>query len=191
MGRKRKEVVEVAVEHITTTHNIKSSNTCSNCPYRIYCDDNEKVELGVGNIYSNMMFILPSYDTKAKIGYNTILSLLSEIYKEVTGNDLFENAYITRLVKCNKNSEHDLYTSSVDYCRIYLKYEFVKLRPNKVVFFGDTYDLFTKGNGISNIVDITTNHRAKVEKAYNPAVLYYDNEELKDKLINRLKEILL
>lgn len=173
-------------EHMKTSINIKSSNVCRSCPYRMYVDNDEVVTLGTGNIHSNFIFILPTYDTIDKFGYSNLLSMLSMLYEEITGKNLFDDVYITRLVKCSKNNEHNIYNSAISPCSHYLTYELNRLTAKHVVFFGSAYEDYentkdTVGMYIAN---------KQVHKVYSPGILYYNNPNLKDKLIKDLTFIL-
>ena len=73
--RRKKKDVELPVEHMSTNLFISICEVCSKCPCRIYADEDDKIILGVGNIYADTVVILPSYDVKAGIGYPTILKI--------------------------------------------------------------------------------------------------------------------
>ena len=172
------------IEHIKTKYSIKGGAICSKCPFKLYTK-NDTVSFGIGNIYSNFIFILPSYDINAKIGYNTILSILQEQYKEITNEELFEKVYVTRIVKCYENTAYSIIDDSIKHCNIFLQYELSKLKAKNVVFFGNTYDYIVSLNNptINTILHYKTSH-----KVYSPAVMYYDHYENQQTFIKQLKE---
>lgn len=172
--------------HIHTGIKIYQSITCSNCPYRLYHNEKDTVTMGIGNINSNFIFVLPTYDTRAKVGSETTLTLLIKAYNEITGKDIFEEIYITRLVKCYKNVDHNLYKLSITPCSNYLVYEFNRLMGKNVVFFGSTYEDY-----INNSDTVGLNIPLKnIYKIYSPDVLFYDNPLIKDKFITNLTSII-
>ena len=83
--RKNKEV-ELAVEHYSTMLYIHKANVCANCPLKLYAEKDDKIILGTGNIMTNTIMILPSYDVKAGIGYPTMLKIIQDAYKDIKGS---------------------------------------------------------------------------------------------------------
>jgi len=186
VGKGKKEVQGLHMEHMNTKIIIKNHNTCATCPYRIYAKDNETVTLGIGNINSDFIFILPTYDFKAKIGYDSILELLSVEYEKAMGKSVFDDAYITRLVKCHKSTTHNLYESCITNCSTFLFYELNKLDARNVVFFGSAYDDYiSKANIVGHNIPIK-----KVFKSHSPGVLYYNNLSLTTKFFTNLNNII-
>lgn len=185
MGRRKKEVV-VAVKHIDTNIKINTNSVCEVCPYRIFADNDERVTLGVGNIQSNFVFVLPTYDIKSHNHYSGLISQLKEIYKDITGKELFENIYTTRLVKCSNKNEHNIYSTAIAPCSSYFSYEMNNLPAKHIVFFGSTYEDY---NNNKDTVALYLNNKY-VYKVYSPGVIYYDNDTLKTKLYNDLRSIL-
>lgn len=181
---RRKQTV-LAFEHIATKISIKTANACSVCPHKIYCDEGDTVTMGIGNIHSNFIFILPTYDIKTKLGYNNILSLLADAYNKIKGKSLFEDIYVTRLVKCSQHNAHNIYNSSIAPCSNYLSYEINKLYGKHIVFFGSSYEDYNANGGVK----IYTHNRF-IHKLYSPAVLYYDNPVIKKKFLDDLSVIL-
>lgn len=184
--KETKKQVEMAYEHIKTNIDIKCSKTCQNCPYRMYAKDNDKVTFGTGSIFSNVIFVLPTYDVKSKIGYDSIISLLADAYKVEMGNSMFDEVYITRLVKCSNFSHHDLYQSAISPCSEFLIYELTRLHAKHVVFFGSAYDDYIANN---DTVGMYIPNKI-IHKAYSPAVLYYDNPVTRNNLFNQIKSVI-
>lgn len=182
MGTRRKK--EIAIKHLETNLYIQKFNNCKDCPCRIYAKEDEKIMLGVGNICTDIIFVLPTYDINAKIGYKTLLTLLQNVYKDITTLELLENTYVTRVIKCYKVTDFNLHDKALTCCINHLVYELCKLKPKKVVFIGDQF--YHLADYLSNITKIDINN---FYKTYNIGVLYYDNE-YKDKFIEQLKEIL-
>lgn len=175
----------ITIPHIETKIKIKDTNYCGKCPYRIYAKDGECVTLGVGTIYSNFIFVLPTYDTKAKIGYDTLLTLLFDAYKLITGQNMYEEVYVTRLVKCDNNTGHSIYYSAIGPCSQYLRYEVEKINAKHIIFCGSAYTDYINS---SDVVGTVILNKA-VYDVFSPAVMLYDGKN-KDKFINDLGLIL-
>ena len=179
------KIKELAVEHLTTSLNIKSFNGCSECPIRLYVKDDECITFGVGNICSTIIIVLPNYDIKAKIGYTTIFKILNDEYNKIYNRDIIEDCYITRLIKCYNKTQFDMNDIAIKQCFVHLYYEICKLNPNKIIFCGNTYDKYinaAKGYR-NNLVG------RNIINMYNPAVMFYDNVSIKNKFIEQLKQI--
>lgn len=180
--RKRKQDIEIAIEHMTTSHAIKSSYMCSECPYRIFCEDDDKVTFGTGNIYGEYIFVLPTYDSKAKANYITIVSKLIDVYKDITGRDILQDGYVTRIVKCHTVTSHDLYDAGAKACIKYLHYEFTKIHAPKVIFFGSAYTDFVE----YKTSEMVYNNKRAFE-VYSPGIFFYeDNAKMVDKFTTDL-----
>lgn len=183
MGTKRKKDI---IEHIKTMFVINQFSKCEHCPLRIYAKENETITYGVGNINSNIIIVLPTYDANADKDYNTILKLLLDTYKEHIGRNLLEDAYITRIVKCYKNSPYNLINSAIHYCIYHTSYEIFRINAKHVIFAGDTVkkyiDAFHSSNNISTFGKTSYT-------MYSPAVMFYDNETIKNNFIEQLKYI--
>lgn len=182
MGTKRKKDV---IEHRKTQLFINQFTKCKNCPLRIYAKKDETIIYGIGNIHSNVIIVLPTYDANANKDYNTILKLLLDTYKEHIGRDLLEDAYVTRIVKCYKNSSYNLIDSAIPYCVYHTSYEIVKLNAKNIIFAGNTKNYLDDFHLKYNI-----NIPNKISyNMYSPAVMYYDNDTVKNTFIKQLKFI--
>lgn len=168
---------ELAVEHYTTNLNINSANVCAKCPLRIYADEDDKIILGVGNIITDTILVLPSYDVKAKIGYTTMLKILQEAYKCITGIELLEDTYVTRAIKCFNKTDFNLEVIAIKSCITNLLYEIGRITPRKIIIFDRRLHDFTYNN-------IT------IKTVISPGVMYYDNDNLKEIFMEQLKEAL-
>ena len=181
-SKRKKDIIE----HSKTMFVINQFSKCEHCPLRIYAKENETITYGVGNINSNIIIVLPTYDANADKDYNTILKLLLDTYKEHIGRNLLEDAYITRIVKCYKNSPYNLIDSAIPYCIHHVSYEIIKHQGKYVVFMGGTkthIDLYHAKHNIHLY------HKCAVT-TYSPAVMYYDNRPtIKDNFIKQLKWI--
>lgn len=181
-----KEIIGIPYDHIHTTKKINDSIICKSCPYKIYSNKTDTVTMGIGNIFSNFIFVVPTYDSKSKVGNETTLTKLISIYHEITGKELLEQIYVTRLVKCYKTVDHNLYNQSVTPCSNYLMYEFGRLQGKHVIMFGTTYSDY-----ISNCDVVGLNIPNKIiHKCYSPDVLFYDNDTIKQRFIDTLSNIL-
>lgn len=179
--RKNKEV-KLAVEHYSTKLYIHKANICANCPLKLYAEQEDKIILGTGNIMTDTIMILPSYDVKAKIGYSTILKIIQDIYREIKGKDILEECYITRSIKCLNKTDFNLEKDAIKSCITNLFYEVSRIAPRKVIIFDKKlYDF-----GLYNC------NRGKfiVKTVISPGVMYYDNQKLKDIFMKQLNEAL-
>jgi len=172
--------------HIESKINIKLSSNCITCPYRIYADEAEIVTLGIGNIHSNFIFVLPTYDTKTTMGYDNLLDLLCKSYNDIKSLDLLEEVYVTRLVKCSKNTEYNLYGSAIHSCSKYLIYELNRLSAKNIVFFGTAYNDYINNNDTAGTFIPNKN----IFSSYSPGILLHDNEITKVHFIQHLSNIL-
>lgn len=186
MLRKINKKTKVIVEHTPTKIAIKRSDVCEECPYRIYADEKDVVKLGIGNIYSNFIFVLPQYDVNASIDDETVLKKLDKFYKKITGKPMLENAYVTRLVKCCNKSNNELYNSAVKPCKYFLQYEIIKLGGKNIVFFGDTYhDYITSSDTVGNNIP-----NKNIYSCMSAGVLFYDNQDVINAFEKQLLDIL-
>lgn len=179
--RKNKEV-ELAVEHYSTMLYIHKANVCANCPLKLYAEKDDKIILGTGNIMTNTIMILPSYDVKAGIGYPTMLKIIQDAYKDIKGMELLEECYVTRSIKCLNKTDFNLEKDAINSCITNLFYEVSRITPKKVIIFDkQLYDF-----GLYNC------NRGKfvVKTCISPGVMYYDNQKLKDIFMKQLNEAL-
>lgn len=183
MGTKHKnKEVELAVEHYSTTLYIHKADICVNCPLKLYAEQEDKIILGTGNIMTDTIMILPSYDVKAGIGYPTILKIIQDIYREIKGKDILEECYITRSIKCLNKTDFNLEKDAIKSCIANLFYEVSRITPRKIIIFDkELYDF-----GLYNC------NRGKfiVKTVISPGVMYYDNQKLKDIFMKQLNEAL-
>ena len=168
----------LTVEHIKSKLNINSVKCCSKCPIRVYAKEDETIIFGVGNIITDTIMVLPSYDVNAKIGYTTILKILQDVYKDIKGTELLEDCYVTRTIKCLNKTDFNLEKDAIKSCIYNLSYEICRIHPRKIIVFDRAADDYIKPSIFS------------VKRVYNPGVMYYDNQKLKDIFINQLKEAL-
>ena len=161
--------------------NEQANHTCSMCPARLYEPVNRKVVFGIGNTCAKVMFILPNYDITTKSKYKTLLDVLAKAYEKVTGFNMFEQVYTTRLIKCYTNSNYDIIKACTNFCISYLYTEIKVVRPENVVFFGNTYENYIKGGGkpFTNVIE-----------CISPGVLFYDNEDTIKVFYEQLAEAL-
>lgn len=178
--RRKKKDVELPVEHMSTNLFISICEVCSKCPCRIYADEDDKIILGVGNIYTDTVVILPSYDVKAGIGYSTILKIMQDAYKDIVGKELLEDCYVTRTIKCFNKTDFNLEKVAVKSCFTNLIYEVSRIKPKKVIILDkQIYDfgLYSCNRG-----------KFAVKTVISPGVMYYDNQNLKDIFMKQLTE---
>lgn len=180
MGIKRKIKNELNIQHYNSILNIKTHYDCTNCPLKLYANENDTVVFGVGNIMSNIMLVLPSYDTKANIDYYTILNILQDVYKQLKGNNILEDCYITRSIKCFNKTDFNLEKDAIKSCMNYLIYECYRLKPNKIIIFDKNLYDFGLYNNIRGVFNVKT--------VISPGVMYYDNQKLKNIFMKQLNE---
>lgn len=179
--RKNKEV-ELAVEHYSTMLYIYKANVCVNCPLKLYAEKDDKIILGTGNIMTNTIMILPSYDVKAGIGYPTMLKIIQDAYKDIKGMELLEECYVTRSIKCLNKTDFNLEKDAIKSCITNLFYEVSRITPKKVIIFDkQLYDF-----GLYNC----NQGKFVVKTCISPGVMYYDNQKLKDIFMKQLNEAL-
>lgn len=180
MGTRRKKEVELAVEHYSTKLYVKLAQCCSQCPLKLYAEEDDKIILGTGNIMTDTIMILPSYDVKAGIGYSTILKILQDAYKDITGMELLEDYYVTRSIKCLNKTDFNLEKDAIKSCIKNLSYEISRIRPRKIIIFDKfLYDFIS-----ANYTIIFP----KIYQVVSPGVMYYDNDNLKNVFMKQLKE---
>lgn len=180
--KRRNKEVELAVEHYSTMLYIHKADICANCPLKLYAEQEDKIILGTGNIMTDTIMILPSYDVKAGIGYPTMLKIIQDIYKEIKGKDILEECYITRSIKCLNKTDFNLEKDAIKSCITNLFYEVGRITPRKLIIFDkQLYDF-----GLYNC------NRGKfvVKTVISPGVMYYDNQNLKDIFMKQLNEAL-
>ena len=173
------------IKHINTNINIKHSLVCRLCPFKIYAEPNDTVEFGVGNMFSNFIFVIPSYNTKTNKEI-TSLNAISKIYRDITGKNILEEIYVTRYVKCYKNTQHALINHAANSCVKYLTYEVTKLSAKNIIFFGDTYRYYENNNDLIQF-DL---YNKNIFNVYSPNIIMFDNDVAKDKLYETLTHIL-
>lgn len=183
MGIKRKnKEVELAVEHYSTMLYIHKANICVNCPLKLYAEQEDKIILGTGNIMTDTIMILPSYDVKAGIGYPTMLKIIQDIYKDIKGKDVLEECYITRSIKCLNKTDFNLEKDAIKSCIINLFYEVSRITPRKLIIFDkELYDFSLYNCNRDKFI---------VKTVISPGVMYYDNQKLKDIFMKQLNEAL-
>ncbi len=173
---------QLAVEHYKTMLTISKVHLCANCPLKLYAEKTDTIILGTGNIMTDTMIILPSYDVKANIGYNTILNIIQDKYREIKGTELLEDCYVTRSVKCLNNTDFNLEKDAIKSCITNLFYEVARIKPRKVIIFDKqiyNFGLYECNRG-----------RFDVKTVISPGVMYYDNQNLKDIFMKQLTEAL-
>ena len=184
MGRKGKvKEEELAVEHIISKINIQKAKCCQYCPLRLYTGKEDKIIFGVGNIITDTIMILPSYDTQAKIGYNTILKIVEDAYKNITGKELLEEVYVTRAVKCFKRTDFNLEKEAIKSCFSNLFYEIGRITPIKIIIFDKLC--------YNTLFNYNDNGLIQIKSVIGPGVMYYDNDALKKVFIDEFKRALI
>ena len=134
MGIKRKNKnIKLSVEHYSSQLFINKIDICSNCPLKLYSKENDTIVFGTGNRVTNTMIILPSYDIKADVNYNTILKITRDTYKDITNKELLEDCYVTRAIKCVNKTDFNLEKEAIKNCICNLYYELSRIKPNKLI----------------------------------------------------------
>lgn len=182
MGTRRIDKEELSAEHYKTTLCINKVRICSNCPLKLYSKKNDNIVLCIGNIVTDTMLVLPSYDTNAKIGYNTILNITQNVYKDIKGTELLEDCYVTRSIKCVNKTDFNLEKDAIKSCFTNLLYEISRITPRKIIIFDKLLADFDLDNYFGNKIVIKT--------VISPGVMYYDNQHLKDVFVQQLTESL-
>lgn len=140
MGIRRKtKNIKLSVEHYSSQLFINKIDICSNCPLKLYSKENDTIVFGTGNRVTNTMIILPSYDIKADINYNTILKIVRDTYKDITDKELLEDCYVTRAIKCVNKTDFNLEKEAIKNCICNLYYELSRIKPNKLIILINNY----------------------------------------------------
>lgn len=183
MGTKRKnKEVELAVEHYSTMLYVCKADICSRCPLKLYAKEDDKIIFGTGNIMTDTIMILPSYDVKAGIGYPTMLKILQDAYRDIKGMELLEECYVTRSVKCLNKTDFNLEKDAIKSCIKNLSYEISRIHPKKIIIFDKfLYDFIS-----ANYTIIFP----KIYQVVSPGVMYYDNQNLKYVFMKQLNKAL-
>lgn len=180
--KRRNKEVELAVEHYSTKLYVCKADICSNCPLKLYAEKDDKIIFGTGNIMTDIIMILPSYDVKAGIGYPTMLKILQDAYRDIKGMELLEECYVTRGIKCLNKTDFNLEKDAIKSCITNLSYEICRIRPRKIIIFDKfLYDF------ISAYYTIIF---PKIYQVVSPGVMYYDNQNLKYVFMKQLNEAL-
>lgn len=161
------------LEHYETTLCISRIRLCANCPLKLYAKKNENIVLGIGNVVTDTIMILPSYDVKAKIGYRTMLNVIQDVYRELTSRDVLEDYYITRSIKCLNKTDFNLEKDAIKYCISNLFWEIGRIAPSKLIIFD------------KQLYDFNYNSQISIKTVMSPGVMYYDNQKLKDVFIKQ------
>lgn len=174
---------EIAIEHYSTQLFIRKADVCSQCPLKLYANEDDKIILGTGNIITNTIMVLPSYDVKAGIGYTTMLKITQDTYKDIVGRELLEDVYVTRSIKCLNKTDFNLDKDAIKSCITNLFYEISRITPHKVIIFDkQLYNFGLYRCVIGKFV---------VKTCISPGVMYYDNQNLKDIFIKQFKEAII
>lgn len=156
--------------HLRTNLLIDKLRVCDNCPLKLYNKKDNTVIYGIGNIQANIIIIVKSYNVyKSK----ELLIKLNNIWKEITGNNILEDVYITRLIKCYNNTDLNLDKDAINYCKGFVCHEICRILPTKVIVFGN----------YSDYIDVLP-RGIKLYETYDIGILYYDNVTV----INKFKE---
>lgn len=146
---------------------LHDSKRCLECPCRVYHSEKDKVILGTGNVlYAKRIFILPNYDIRANKRFETLIDILADVYKEVTGEDIVDNNYITREIKCYTRSQYDITELAREYCSGYIEYEIGRIKPKAVICCGDVRD--------NPAVVEAADKGLRVLYAYSPGCKFYN-----------------
>lgn len=173
---------KVEVEHYKTSLYIKDVIVCSKCPLKLYAKKDDKIIFGTGNISTDTVIILPSYDIKAKIGYDTILNILRKIYKNIKGTELLEDYYVTRSIKCLNKTDFNLEKDAIKCCINNLLYEIGCIKPKKLIVFDrQLYGFDFYNYNLGNFI---------IKTVISPGVMYYNGQTLKNIFIKQLNDAL-
>lgn len=173
---------DLEVEHYETSLYIKDVLICSKCPLKLYAKKDDKIIFGTGNISTDTIVILPSYDIKAKIGYNTILNIVRKVYTDIKGTELLEDYYVTRSIKCLNKTDFNFEKDAIKYCINNLLYEIGCIKPKKLIIFDKQLYGFDFYN--YNLGNFT------IKTVVSPGVMYYNNQTLKDVFVKQLTDAL-
>lgn len=165
--------------------NINNCAYCEGCPTRILSKEGDFHE-NIGNITSQVLFVLPRYDEEA-------IKDLKEIYSLATGKPFEENCNLTYAVRCTPRSTYATYNNAINYCRgIFYNY-FIKHPCKHVFVIGDSWKLFHTDYPNIEHYTMTLNDTYCYLHFYNSlGIKYYDNtrfEAVKDRIIQDIRTL--
>lgn len=155
------------ITHIIGNKKICNSSICIGCPSKLYVKDDEVITYGFGNFYSNKIIVLPSYSLHEKGDYISNATIL----KNILGDKLFEEYYITRDTKCYNVSDYSIKDAALKHCSAILSNELYKFSGKYLFAFGDV-DL--------SYIDYRILNKFKIFRLYNPYVLIVGNDVIKN-----------
>lgn len=163
MGKISKCNNEIVNSYYKTNLTI-SIKGCSKCPIRLYNNKDDKITFGIGNIVTNTIIVLLYYNIDDD---TETLTVIRDLYKAITGEELLENVYVTRLVKCYCNKIRDLYNTALKKCYVHAVYEINRIQPNKIIVCGSiAYNIINKYINNTNI---------KIINIISPYAIKYSN----------------
>lgn len=168
--------------HLNSKVKVKNSLYCSNCPIKLFCNENDYIYLGIGNLMSDTCFLIKEYNIKADITEKTSLTLLKNIYEKAIGKDLLETCYVTRFIKCNPKINKSLYDSNFIKCYNFLYHELCHYNFKNIIFVGQDSQ-YEKIKTIIKETDI------KCFNITNVLVDYYDTNKY-DRISDEINKII-
>lgn len=164
MGSKYK--YKTKYEHLPSQLDIRYIGCCSKCPLKLYIKDDTCIQFGLGNINADIVFLTNMYDINK---CDVWLDKFVDIWKKLTCNNLLDDVYISRLVKCY---HHDYKSNDTVYqnCFMHSMYEIIKIKPRKIIAFSidDKYLIVLKGM-LPNV---------ELYKTYDVHAAYYNKTNL-------------
>lgn len=163
--------------------NVQTNPYCENCPARILSKEGDFHE-NIGNIMSQVLFVLPRYDEVA-------IKDLFEIYNLATGKPFEENCNLTYAVKCTPKANYRVYDDAIIHCRSVYFSQWVQSFYEHTFVIGDSWKLICGEKPSDEHIAHTFNGRIFKLHFYNSlGIKYYSNtlfEAVKDKLIQDIR----
>ena len=162
---------------------VKDNPACKNCPYRLYQKDTAIVKKGQGNYFGKAIFIVDD-DESVKI--------LKQVYKNLTGRDIFEDYYVTTLYKCKYNRDIKRPGIVGMNCIKNVRVEINKIPIGVVYGIGNNVITILSNylNNKNHVLDINFNYKMYYLINYNPKWCKKGNIVLRDTFINEFSKII-
>lgn len=159
---------------------------CQTCINRMFNSGN-KIEIGIGNITSDIVIILPMLSSKKN--RNKILDDVKAMWEDITGKNILEECYITYHIKCPKHTSYDTSNAAVSCCNKILNKELLRV-PYRYMIMFNTASIVLQNVQFNNDIFVYNNKsffRLNFSyKTYNEAST---KQDIKIKLCNIIKQI--
>ncbi len=158
---------------------------CERCPARILSKKGDYHD-NIGNITSQVLFVLPRYDEEA-------IKDLKEIYSLATGKPFEENCNLTYAVRCTFDKKYNIKESAIKCCSDIYYRHWARYYYSHTFVIGDSYKLYYDDKpNVDNINFVYNNKRCFIHFYNSLGIKYYSYtkfEAIKDKLIQDIRTL--